>query len=34
MATGDTGADTDSVLAGIGYDPERIAGLKRDRILG
>jgi alpha-methylacyl-CoA racemase len=34
MATGDTGADTDSVLAGIGYDAERIAGLKRDRILG
>ena len=34
MATGDTGADTDSVLAGIGYEPERIAGLKRDRILG
>jgi alpha-methylacyl-CoA racemase len=34
MATGDVGADTESVLAGIGYDPERIAGLKRDRILG
>jgi alpha-methylacyl-CoA racemase len=34
MATGDAGADTDSVLAGIGYDAERIAGLKRDRILG
>jgi alpha-methylacyl-CoA racemase len=34
MATGDIGADTGTVLAGIGYDPERIAGLKRDRILG
>ena len=34
MATGDSGADTDTVLAGIGYDKERIAGLKRDRILG
>jgi alpha-methylacyl-CoA racemase len=34
MATGDNGADTDTVLASIGYDKERIAGLKRDRILG
>jgi crotonobetainyl-CoA:carnitine CoA-transferase CaiB-like acyl-CoA transferase len=34
MGTGDKGADTDVVLAGIGYDEERIAALKRDRILG
>jgi len=34
MASGDKGADTDGVLAGIGYDEERIAALKRDRILG
>jgi alpha-methylacyl-CoA racemase len=34
MATGNTGADTDTVLAGIGYDAARIASLKHDRILG
>jgi alpha-methylacyl-CoA racemase len=33
MASGNVGADTDSVLAGIGYDQDRIAALKRDRIL-
>ena len=34
MATGDTGADTSDVLAGIGYDAARIAELKYKRILG
>jgi alpha-methylacyl-CoA racemase len=34
MATGDSGADTDAVLAGIGYGVERITELKQARVLG
>jgi alpha-methylacyl-CoA racemase len=34
MATGQAGADTAEVLAGIGYDADRIAALKGDHILG
>jgi alpha-methylacyl-CoA racemase len=34
MATGQTGADTDAVLLGLGYDAARIAALKQSGILG
>ena len=34
MAGGDNGADTDAVLAGLGYDAARVAGLKQAGILG
>jgi alpha-methylacyl-CoA racemase len=34
MATGDTGADTEAVLAQAGYDAGKIAALKQARIIG
>ena len=34
MATGETGADTDAVLGALGYDADKIAGLKAARIIG
>jgi alpha-methylacyl-CoA racemase len=34
MATGETGADTDAVLHGLGYDAARIAALKQAGVLG
>ena len=34
MGTGETGADTDAVLGALGYDADKIAGLKAARIIG
>jgi len=33
MATGNNGADTDAVLADLGYGADKIAALKQDRVL-
>jgi crotonobetainyl-CoA:carnitine CoA-transferase CaiB-like acyl-CoA transferase len=34
MATGQTGADTDAVLHGLGYDAPRIAALRQAGVVG
>jgi alpha-methylacyl-CoA racemase len=34
MATGEAGADTEAVLNALGYDADKIAGLKAARVIG